>query len=72
MNEAIQILKADLAADERTVDRLYDLLAGTWDRLDSSQDVIVAGYYLHNLYVAFEHIFESYPERDVGVYATAV
>ncbi|MBI3762430.1 MAG: hypothetical protein HY260_11295 [Chloroflexi bacterium] len=62
MNESIQLLKADIAADERTIVRLYEELADKWESSDAPEQAIVVGYYLHNLYTAFEHVFERVAE----------
>ncbi len=62
MKESIQLLKADIAADEQAIARLYEMLANIGDTLESPEQTIVAGYYLHNLYMAFEHIFERVAE----------
>lgn len=62
MKESIKLLKADIAADEQVIARLYDALSGAWDKPDTPEQAIVVGYYLHNLYMAFEHIFERVAE----------
>jgi hypothetical protein len=62
MSEPIRLLQAEIAADEQAIARLYELLAKVWDTLESPERTIVASYYLHNLYVAFEHIFERVAE----------
>ena len=62
MKESIKLLKADIAADEQVIARLYEALAGTWDSPDTPEQAIVVGYYLHNLYMGFEHIFERVAE----------
>jgi len=62
MSEATKLLQADLAADERVIARLYEALSSIWDTLDTPEAAIVAGYYLHNLYMAFEHSFERVAE----------
>lgn len=62
MKEPIKLLKADIAADEQVIARLYEALAGTWDRPDTPEQAIVVGYYLHNLYMGFAHIFERVAE----------
>jgi len=49
MNESIKLLKADLAADEQVIAKLYESLSGAWDKLDAPDQAIVVGYYLHNL-----------------------
>ncbi|MEK7784215.1 MAG: hypothetical protein AAB658_02160 [Chloroflexota bacterium] len=62
MSESTKLLQAEIIADEQAIARLYELLAKIWDTLDSPEQTIVAGYYLHNLYMAFEHIFERVAE----------
>lgn len=62
MSESIRLLKAEIAADEQVISRLYEALSAAWDALDSPERAIVAGYYLHNLYIAFEHVFERVAE----------
>jgi hypothetical protein len=62
MSESTRLLQAEISADERAITRLYEQLAGVWDMLDLPEQTIVAGYYLHNLYTAFEHIFERVAE----------
>ena len=62
MSESTKLLQAEIAADEQAIARLYELLAKVWDTLESPEQTIVAGYYLHNLYMAFEHIFERVAE----------
>lgn len=51
MSAAIQLLKANIAADEAVITRLYEALSGVWDVLDTPEQAIVVGYYLHNLYM---------------------
>jgi hypothetical protein len=62
MSESTKLLQAEIAADEQAIARLYELLAKVWDVLESPEQTIVAGYYLHNLYMAFEHVFERIAE----------
>ena len=62
MKESLKLLKADIAADGQVIARLYEALFGAWDKLDTPEQAIVVGYYLHNLYMAFEHIFERVAE----------
>lgn len=62
MSESTKLLQAEITADEQAIARLYELLAKVWDTLDSPEQTIVAGYYLHNVYMAFEHIFERVAE----------
>jgi hypothetical protein len=62
MKESLKLLKADISADEQVIARLYEALSGAWDKPDTPEQAIVVGYYLHNLYMAFEHIFERVAE----------
>ena len=62
MNESIKVLKAEIEADRQTILRLYENLSAIWDAIDAPEQAIVAGYYLHNLYTAFEHVFERVAE----------
>ena len=62
MKETFLTLKAEIADDEQAIANLYALLSGTWDEIDTPERAIVVGYYLHNLYMAFEHIFERVAE----------
>lgn len=55
MNEKMLVLKADLEADELQINKIYQELM-TYKRPLSDRDrTIAVGYYLHNLYTAFEH-----------------
>jgi hypothetical protein len=58
MRPEIQTLKAEIAADIQAVEGIY----GAMDRLaaDSGDEylAIVEAYFLHNLYTAFESIFQ--------------
>ena len=55
MNEKMTVLKADLEADELQINKIYQELA-TYERpLTDRYRTIAVGYYLHNLYTAFEH-----------------
>lgn len=58
MNTQIQILKADIKADLEAIAEIYAAL----HRYDAGplkdEQVIITAYYLHNLYSAFESIFQ--------------
>ncbi len=58
MNAQIQTLKADIKADLQAIAEIYSTL----HRYDASslddEQVVVVAYYLHNLYSAFESIFQ--------------
>ena len=56
MNEKIQLLKADIDADLAEIAAIYDKLASYPIPLSDPEKVIVVGYYLHNLYTAFEYL----------------
>ncbi len=62
MNETMQVLKADIAAAREAIERIYSALAHyegiTW----SEEQTIVVAYHLHNLYSAFEDIFQRVAE----------
>jgi len=62
MNAQIQLLKADIAADLEAIAEIYQALGRCGTALsDESQRIIVA-YFLHNLYCAFESIFQRIAE----------
>jgi hypothetical protein len=58
MNVQIQTLKAEIAADLKAIADIYDALTEYDTRLTGDERVIVLAYYLHNLYCAFESIFQ--------------
>jgi len=58
MNVQIQTLKAEIAADLKAIAEIYDALTEYDTRLTGDERVIVLAYYLHNLYCAFESIFQ--------------
>lgn len=55
MNEKMLVLTVDIEADESQIAKIYDRLAACETPLDEDRTIVV-GYYLHNLYTAFEHI----------------
>lgn len=62
MSERLKTLKSDLLADWESVRRIYSALHGTAGELNDPKEAIVAGYYLHNLYNAFETMFRRIAE----------
>ena len=62
MNVQIRTLKADIAADLRGISEIYSSLDGYPDVLVDQEQMIAVAYYLHNLYCAFESIFQRVAE----------
>ncbi len=62
MNARIQTLKAEIAADQKVIAEIFGELAAYGDRLTDHERIIVVAYYLHNLYCAFESIFQRIAE----------
>lgn len=58
MNTQIQILKADIAADLVAIAEIYQALKYSGTEFHAESQRIVTAYYLHNLYCAFESIFQ--------------
>ena len=58
MNVQIQILKADITADLVAIAEIYQALKRSGTELHEESQRIVTAYYLHNLYCAFESIFQ--------------
>ncbi|PSB21360.1 hypothetical protein C7B61_02270 [filamentous cyanobacterium CCP1] len=56
MNPQAALLKATIDADIREIEALYQRLALYTNHLADTEQAILAGYYLHNLYTAFENI----------------
>ncbi|NJN21473.1 MAG: hypothetical protein HC812_10190 [Leptolyngbya sp. RL_3_1] len=56
MNPQAALLKASIDADVKEIESLYERLANYADALTTTEQAILAGYYLHNLYNAFENI----------------
>lgn len=56
MNPQAALLKANIDADIREIEALYQRLAVYENNLNNTEKAIVAGYYLHNLYTAFKNI----------------
>ena len=56
MNPQAALLKANIDADTKEIESLYERLANYADAITTTEQAILAGYYLHNLYNAFENI----------------
>ncbi|MEM6835854.1 MAG: hypothetical protein AAF609_03280 [Cyanobacteria bacterium P01_C01_bin.120] len=56
MNSQTALLKASINADVAEIESLYERLANYAEVLTTSEQAILVGYYLHNLYNAFENI----------------
>lgn len=60
MKEEIKLLKSEIIDDLQSIKRIYDKLnreKGKVENTPSEAQLINIGYYLHNLYNAFENIF---------------
>jgi hypothetical protein len=62
MREKALALKADINADVQAIEQIYHQLARHGDSIAETEHAIVVGYYLHNLYNAFESIFQRVAE----------
>lgn len=62
MNAQIQTLKAEIAADLQAIAEIYAALNRYPDALASEEQLIAVAYHLHNLYCAFESIFQRVAE----------
>jgi len=62
MNVQIQTLKAEIAADLQAIAEIYATLNRYPDALASEEQLIAVAYHLHNLYCAFESIFQRVAE----------
>ena len=62
MNETMRVLKADIAAARQAIERLYAQLSRYEGASASEEQTIVIAYYLHNLYSAFEDVFQRVAE----------
>ena len=56
MKEKMILLRSDIEKDEAQIAQLYAKLASYTTAPEAAEEAIVAGYYLHNLYTAFEHL----------------
>jgi hypothetical protein len=62
MNTRILTLKADIAADLKAIGQLYVAIDRYGTVPTGDEQLIVVAYYLHNLYCAFESIFQRVAE----------
>lgn len=62
MNAQIQTLKADIAADLEAIAEVYRALDQYGTDVRDEQQRIVVAYCLHNLYCAFESVFQRVAE----------
>jgi hypothetical protein len=58
----IRTLKADIAADLQAIAEIYAVLNRYPDELTGEEQLITVAYHLHNLYCAFESIFQRVAE----------
>jgi hypothetical protein len=60
MKEEIKVLKSKILDDLQSIKKIYDKLKGEKEKIKNTPNeaqLINMGYYLHNLYNAFENIF---------------
>ena len=62
MKEKLLVLRAEIQADLQAIEEIYAALDRKWSELDGEDERIVVAYYLHNLYSAFESIFQRIAE----------
>lgn len=62
MNVQIRTLKADIGADLQAITEMYAALAAYPEVLATQEQRIAVAYYLHNLYCAFESMFQRVAE----------
>lgn len=62
MNARIRTLKADIAADAQAISEIYATLDRYPDNPATEELLIAIAYHLHNLYCAFESIFQRVAE----------
>jgi hypothetical protein len=62
MNEVIRVLKADIHAARQSIEQSYTALARYEGMTLSEEQTIVVAYHLHNLYSAFEDVFQRVAE----------
>lgn len=58
MNTQLKALKSDIQVEIAAIERIFEAVTPQNTPLDDVKEAIVAGYYLHNLYNAFENIFK--------------
>ncbi len=62
MKEKLLVLRADIQADLQAIGDIYAALDRRRSELDDEDERIVVAYYFHNLYSAFESIFQRIAE----------
>lgn len=62
MSDQVQILRSDIQAELAAIERIFPSLPAENADLSDDKEAIVTGYYLHNLYNAFESIFRLVAE----------
>ena len=62
MNAQLQLLKSDIQVEMAAIERIFNALSSDDTDLSDAKDAIVIGYYLHNLYNAFESVFKRVAE----------
>jgi hypothetical protein len=62
MRDKALTLKADIKANLEVIDQIYQRLDLQGDAIATDEQTIVTGYHLHNLYNAFENIFQRVAE----------
>ena len=58
MSGQLQVLKSDIQVELAAIERIFEALPSVAANLADNREAIVTGYYLHNLYNAFESIFQ--------------
>jgi hypothetical protein len=58
MNVQLQTLKSDMQVELDAIERIFQSLPAMGADLADVKEAIIVGYYLHNLYNAFESIFK--------------
>lgn len=58
MNAKISTLKANIVTEQQVINKIYANLHRYPDTPNTESDVIAVAYFLHNLYSAFESIFQ--------------
>jgi len=62
MSSPYKVLKADLQVEITAIERIFSVLPEVDADLSKPKEAIVVGYYLHNLYNAFESVFRLVAE----------
>ena len=62
MNEITRVLKADIAAARQAIEHIYAVLDRYQGITWNEEQTIVVAYHLHNLYNAFEDVFQRVAE----------